>query len=319
MNLVVIIAGLLALVSLIGIPVSICAFIYYKIKTKGMSQNENADYEILHKKQLTSMKAIGIFVLCFSLSYMVVISGSKKTTNENLDREIAALSTEDRAMFDDIYKLDVLKSEDEISRKETALYYLEINKENIDKMNNLDEESKKFVEDRYRVYAKYTNEIFARDNALKDLQQRYDDQAEYEEWIAWQKNEEKKRVTAEELRLKAEEAERNKYSEVRVWDLYNDLKNNPARANNLYTGKYVKIIGGKVMNIESNGKVIQVGVDVGDKNFSLPHSFINCFPESKEAKSAIYNLNINKTTVVYGKITDVGEIAGYYVDVDRFE
>ena len=52
-----------------------------------------------------------------------------------------------------------------------------------------------------------------------------------------------------------QEAPKN-YAEADIDVLLNDAKNNAAKANRDYKGKYVKIVNGTVFNIESNARYI---------------------------------------------------------------
>ncbi|MBR4151583.1 MAG: hypothetical protein IKT98_01330 [Selenomonadaceae bacterium] len=135
---------------------------------------------------------------------------------------------------------------------------------------------------------------------------------------------------AQEQRQKREEAERKKrekadkelreinshsYTEINIATLINDAKNNAARANKNYNGKYFKIVGGIVQTIESDGDYISVESPVSDLSFLQ----VQCFPETNLAKEQIFQLNMNQRVTIYGKITDVGEIMGYKVELLKIE
>ena len=96
--------------------------------------------------------------------------------------------------------------------------------------------------------------------------------------------------------------------------MISDVKNNAAKANKDYNGKYVKIVGGRVSNIESNAKYVSLG---GNDSFSLLH--VQCYPKNEQTKDAIINLQKGQVVTMYGKITDVGEIMGYSLDIDKIE
>lgn len=104
------------------------------------------------------------------------------------------------------------------------------------------------------------------------------------------------------------------YAEADIDILLNDAKNNAAKANKDYKGKYVKIVNGDVFNIESNARYIQIE---GSDPYTLIH--VTCTPKNDQVKNAMINLSKGQMVTVYGKITDVGEILGYSLDMDKVE
>ena len=105
------------------------------------------------------------------------------------------------------------------------------------------------------------------------------------------------------------------YAEANIDVLLNDVKSNAAKANKNYKGKYVKIVGGVVKNIESNARYINIE---GSDPYSI---FINvqCYPKNDSVKNAMLELSVGQFVTVYGKITDVGEIMGYSLDLEKIE
>ena len=104
------------------------------------------------------------------------------------------------------------------------------------------------------------------------------------------------------------------YAEADIDVLLNDAKNNAAKANKDYKGKYVKIVNGSVSNIESNARYITIE---GSDPYTLIH--VQCYPKNDQVKDAMINLSMDQRVTVYGKITDVGEIMGYSLDMDKVE
>ncbi len=104
------------------------------------------------------------------------------------------------------------------------------------------------------------------------------------------------------------------YAEADIDVLLNDAKSNAAKANKNYKGKNVKIVGGHVSNIESEGRYIVIE---GADRFSLLH--VQCYPKNKESKDAMLEVSKGQPITVYGKITDVGEIMGYSLDLVKIE
>ena len=111
----------------------------------------------------------------------------------------------------------------------------------------------------------------------------------------------------------SQEAPKN-YAEADIDVLLNDAKNNAAKANRDYNGKYVKIVNGSIFNIESNARYISLE---GSDPYTLLH--VQCYPKNEVAKNAMINVSKGQFVTVYGKITDVGEIMGYSLDMDKLE
>ena len=105
------------------------------------------------------------------------------------------------------------------------------------------------------------------------------------------------------------------YAEANIDVLLNDVKSNAAKANKNYKGKYVKIVGGVVKNIESNARYINIE---GSDPYSILIN-VQCYPKNDSVKNAMLELSVGQFVTVYGKITDVGEIMGYSLDLEKIE
>ena len=104
-----------------------------------------------------------------------------------------------------------------------------------------------------------------------------------------------------------------KYLEVDISVLSRDLKQNALLASDNYKNKNLKITGGKLGTIDSDGKYIGI---TGPKSFlSKVHASIM----NNEQRNQIKRMHRDQPIVVYGYVTDVGEIAGYYVDIIKIE
>ena len=104
------------------------------------------------------------------------------------------------------------------------------------------------------------------------------------------------------------------YTEYSVSQMISDLEANALKAENTYKNKYVKITG-KLSNIDSDGKYISISSDNG--GFSL-HS-IQCFIKNDDQKKSVMNMSIGDSITVKGKITNIGEILGYQLNIDSIE
>ena len=134
----------------------------------------------------------------------------------------------------------------------------------------------------------------------------------------YNKTDEEKEAERQAREQEKAAAEAKKYAEAaeaNIDTLLDDVKSNAAKANKNYNGKYVKIVGGIVQNIESNARYISLR---GSNPYDI---FINvqCYPKNSKVKDAMIELSKGQQVTVYGKITDVGEIMGYQLDMDKVE
>ena len=107
-------------------------------------------------------------------------------------------------------------------------------------------------------------------------------------------------------------SEEKTYSKVSVDDLEDALENNAAAAKDTYKGKYLEVTG-KLGTIDSDLKYI--GLDSLTKEIDF--SGIHCTIKDSQTKEVVKSLSKGQTIIVKGKITDVGEVLGYYLDIDE--
>lgn len=100
------------------------------------------------------------------------------------------------------------------------------------------------------------------------------------------------------------------YLSVNIDTLEDDLKNNAASAKEKYNGKYLEI-SGRLGTIDSDLKYIGL-LSASDK-FDLVG--VHCTLKDDNARNMVKSLNKDQNIIVRGKITDVGEVLGYYLDV----
>ena len=91
-----------------------------------------------------------------------------------------------------------------------------------------------------------------------------------------------------------------------------DLDTNALGASEKYKGQYVELTG-KLNAIESDGKYIDIVF--GDDEFEFIG--VTCYIKSDEQKAVIMSASTGDTLVVKGKITDVGDVLGYYLNIDE--
>ena len=93
-----------------------------------------------------------------------------------------------------------------------------------------------------------------------------------------------------------------------------DIEDNALKAQSTYKDKYFEI-SGKLSNVDSSGKYI--GVDGTNGDFNLVN--IQCYIKSDEQKNVVAELSKDQNIVVKGKVTNVGEVMGYSVDIDEIK
>ena len=102
------------------------------------------------------------------------------------------------------------------------------------------------------------------------------------------------------------------YTPYTVSQLMSDLDTNALGASEKYKGQYVELTG-KLNTIDSDGKYIDIVS--GDDEFEFIG--VTCYIKSDEQKAVIMSASTGDTLVVKGKITDVGDVLGYYLNIDE--
>lgn len=100
------------------------------------------------------------------------------------------------------------------------------------------------------------------------------------------------------------------YTAYTVTDLSEDLNSNALKASDKYKGQYVELTG-RLSVIDSNGKYISI-VDSTDE---WAITGVQCYIKNDEQKQVVMDMSIGDEIVVKGKITDVGEVLGYFLDM----
>ena len=100
------------------------------------------------------------------------------------------------------------------------------------------------------------------------------------------------------------------YIKVSKDDLDKALKNNAAAAKDTYNGKYLEVTG-KLGTIDSDLKYISLMSSTNKYDFNG----IFCRIKNSEQKDIIKTLTKDQKLTIKGKVTDVGEVLGYYMDI----
>lgn len=112
---------------------------------------------------------------------------------------------------------------------------------------------------------------------------------------------------------KSTEVEIVNYAHYNVTELFDAVDKNAAKAQSDFKSQYVEIEG-YLSTIDSDGKYISVGADPNDYDYLLRS--VHCDIKSEEQLQIIMNMSSGDPIVVRGKITDVGEVLGYYLNID---
>ena len=110
------------------------------------------------------------------------------------------------------------------------------------------------------------------------------------------------------------QSESIEYTPITVGELNDALENNPAAASDEYKGKYVEVTG-KLNNIDSDGSYISLT----DPNDEWDIIGVMCYIQNDEQLAAVKQMSMEQEVTVKGKITDVGEVIGYAIDIDSIE
>lgn len=103
------------------------------------------------------------------------------------------------------------------------------------------------------------------------------------------------------------------YTTVSVNDMMADLDNNAMGASDKYKDKYLEITG-KLTNIDASGKYINL---MADGDFEIIG--VQCYIKNDEQKTKVASMTKGETVTLKGKCTDVGEVFGYSLDIDKIE
>lgn len=110
------------------------------------------------------------------------------------------------------------------------------------------------------------------------------------------------------------EEEKIEYTEVTTDELSDALEANAMNASDTYKGNYYAVTG-RLANTDASGDYISL-VDINDE-FSF--HVIQCYIKNDEQLEKVKGMATDDTVTVRGKITDVGEVLGYSLDIDSID
>jgi RNA polymerase subunit RPABC4/transcription elongation factor Spt4 len=103
------------------------------------------------------------------------------------------------------------------------------------------------------------------------------------------------------------------YTQYSANQMMKDLNDNALNAEKTYNDQYVEITG-KLSNIDSSGDYIDIKNTDGEIYMIAD---ITCYITDESQLDEVSKFKTGDTIKVKGKITDVGEVLGYYLDIDE--
>lgn len=104
------------------------------------------------------------------------------------------------------------------------------------------------------------------------------------------------------------------YISKTVKELYDELDSNALRAEQTYQDAYIKLTG-YLSGIDSDGSYISL---VGSKD-TFDFEFVHCSITDDSQIDKIISYDKGDSIVIYGKITSIGEVLGYSLDIIDIE
>ena len=111
---------------------------------------------------------------------------------------------------------------------------------------------------------------------------------------------------------KEEKKKKISYTTYDCTELFDDLKANALKAEKKHQDEYVKIEG-YLGTIDSDGSYIGVGAE--EDNYDYMFQEIQCKIKSEDQLDKIMDMSKGDKITVKGRITSIGEVLGYSVDI----
>ena len=113
----------------------------------------------------------------------------------------------------------------------------------------------------------------------------------------------------------SEQTETRNYETAGIEEMITEVEGNALKANKIYKGKYVKIVNGSIGTIESDGDYFTLE----SHNAAFTLLGVKVRPQNSTQRNKLAEFSKDDPVTVYGKVTDVGEIMGYTVSLDKLE
>lgn len=122
-----------------------------------------------------------------------------------------------------------------------------------------------------------------------------------------------KATTQKEAVTEQNKQEQKNYEAVDLQSMFDDLEANAMKAESKYENKYVEF-GGKIKSFDSDGSYISVEpVNASVWNFTTAM----CYIKNDTQKTFLIEKNVGDIITIRGKVTSIGEILGYSVNIDE--
>lgn len=184
-----------------------------------------------------------------------------------------------------------------------------------------EEAARKKAQEPYNKQAQYEEWLAWQEEQEK--QERYDKQAQYEEWLAWQQQQAEEEVRQREEAARAEAEEKSKYQTVSAIQMIRDYDANAMTAKSKYLNQKARVVRAHISAIDTDGSLLISSPNVDDI------CFIVCNPSSIIKGRSISSIQKGDIVTVYGEVTsvgavvgqrsDIGEVRGYRMKVTRIE
>lgn len=110
--------------------------------------------------------------------------------------------------------------------------------------------------------------------------------------------------------------EERTYTSYEVIELLDAVEANALKAKKDLKGQYIEVHG-YLSDIDSSGNYISVGASKNNYDYFLKYIHCNIKHSNKEEiTDKVLEMNIDEPIIVRGKVTDVGEVLGIYLDID---
>ena len=187
-------------------------------------------YEQMKKRRKISYIVLPVTFASLCILSVVHVEKSEKRIDEQIQRQAENYTGEDKSTFERKFA-EYSKTMKETSARKKAVKFIEDMKKENERINSLEGDEKEFWIAKFNEYKNSMDEADAKIAALKDLeeekkkrnkelQKKYDDQKQYEEWIAWQKSEEEKKQAEEQKLAKEKERQelQKKYDDQKQYE-----------------------------------------------------------------------------------------------------
>lgn len=105
------------------------------------------------------------------------------------------------------------------------------------------------------------------------------------------------------------------YETVDLQKMFDDLDSNAMKAEQTYQNKYIQVTG-KIANFDSDGAYISIEpVNADEWNFDT----MQCCIKNDTQKQKLLNYSKGDTVTIKGKITSIGEVLGYSLDIKEIQ